>query len=89
MVFIQDKLVFSYWGMYFDVGRYMFFVELVKFYIDMLACYKMNCFYWYLIEDQGWCIEIKQYFKLQEVVVYCKEMLKGYYSDQFYQFDGK
>jgi hexosaminidase len=89
MAFIQDKPAFSYRGMHLDVGRHMFPVESVKSYIDMLARYKMNRFHWHLTEDQGWRIEIKQYPKLQEVAAYRKETLKGHYSDQPHQFDGK
>ncbi len=87
--FIQDKPAFAYRGMHLDVGRHMFPVEAVKSYIDMLARYKMNRFHWHLTEDQGWRIEIKQYPKLQEVAAYRKETLKGHYSDQPHQFDGK
>ncbi|MEQ8706244.1 MAG: beta-N-acetylhexosaminidase [Phaeodactylibacter sp.] len=86
---IQDKPAFAYRGMHLDVGRHMFPVAAVKSYIDMLARYKMNRFHWHLTEDQGWRIEIKQYPKLQEVAAYRKETLKGHYSDQPQQFDGK
>jgi hexosaminidase len=86
---IQDQPAFAYRGMHLDVGRHMFPVKSIKSYIDMLARYKMNRFHWHLTEDQGWRIEIKQYPKLQEVAAYRKETLKGHYSDQPHQFDGK
>lgn len=86
---IEDEPAFAYRGMHLDVARHFFPVEFVKQYIDMLALYKMNKFHWHLTEDQGWRIEIKKYPKLQEVAAYRKETLKGHYSDQPHQFDGK
>ena len=86
---IEDAPRFVYRGMNLDVGRHFFPVSFVKKYIDLLAMHKMNRFHWHLTEDQGWRIEIKKYPKLQEVAAYRKETLKGHYSDQPHQFDGK
>lgn len=86
---IEDAPRFAYRGMHLDVGRHFFPVEFVKKYIDVLARHKMNYFHWHLTEDQGWRIEIKKYPRLQEVAAWRKETLKGHYSDQPHQFDGK
>jgi hexosaminidase len=86
---IADAPRFSYRGMHLDVGRHMYPVAFIKKYIDALAMLKMNTFHWHLTEDQGWRIEIKKYPKLQDVAAYRNETLKGHYSDQPHQFDGK
>lgn len=67
VVNIKDKPRFKYRGMHLDVGRYMFPVEFIKKYIDLMAMYKLNTFHWHLTDDQGWRIEIKKYPKLTEI----------------------
>ncbi len=67
VVSIKDKPRFKYRGMHLDVGRYMFPVEFIKKYIDLMAMYKLNTFHWHLTDDQGWRIEIKKYPKLTQV----------------------
>lgn len=67
VVSIKDKPRFKYRGMHLDVGRYMFPVEFIKKYIDLMAMYKFNTFHWHLTEDQGWRIEIKKYPKLTQI----------------------
>ncbi len=67
VVSIKDKPRFRYRGMHLDVGRYMFPVEFIKKYIDLMAMYKLNTFHWHLTDDQGWRIEIKKYPKLTQV----------------------
>ena len=64
---IKDKPHFGYRGGMFDVCRYMFSVEEVKTFIDILALHKINRFHWHLTEDQGWRIEIKKYPNLTKV----------------------
>lgn len=64
VVNIKDKPRFKYRGMHLDVGRYIFPVEFIKKYIDLMAMYKLNTFHWHLTDDQGWRIEIKKYPKL-------------------------
>jgi len=67
VVKIKDKPRFKYRGMHLDVGRYMFPVEFIKKYIDLMAMYKLNTFHWHLTDDQGWRIEIKKYPKLTQI----------------------
>jgi hexosaminidase len=88
-VSISDAPQFKYRGMHLDVGRHMYSVDFIKKYIDALAMLKMNTFHWHLTEDQGWRIEIKKYPKLQEVAAFRDATLKGHYSDEPHQFDGK
>lgn len=64
---IKDNPRFVYRGMHLDVGRYLFPVDFIKKYIDIIAMHKMNTFHWHLTEDQGWRIEIKKYPKLTEI----------------------
>jgi hexosaminidase len=67
VVSIKDKPRFAYRGMHLDVGRYMYPVDFIKKYIDIMAMYKLNTFHWHLTEDQGWRIEIKKYPLLTKV----------------------
>ena len=67
VVKIKDMPRFSYRGMHLDVGRYMYPVEFIKKYLDLMAMYKLNTFHWHLTEDQGWRIEIKKYPRLTQV----------------------
>ena len=64
---VEDKPHFGYRGGMFDVCRYMFSVDEVKTFIDILALHKINRFHWHLTEDQGWRIEIKKYPELTKV----------------------
>ncbi|QEH41443.1 family 20 glycosylhydrolase [Chitinophaga sp. XS-30] len=64
---IKDEPRFAYRGLMLDVGRYLYPVEYVKQFIDVMAHYKLNRFHWHLTEDQGWRIEIKKYPRLQSV----------------------
>ena len=61
VVSIKDMPRFGYRGMHLDVGRYMYPVDFIKKFIDIMAMYKLNTFHWHLTEDQGWRIEIKKY----------------------------
>lgn len=46
-----------------DVFWYFFLKDFVKKVIDILAMYKMNKFYWYLVDGIGWWIEIECYLE--------------------------
>lgn len=59
VVNIIDLLCFVYCGIYMDFCCYFMMVEEVKKQIDVLFMFKINMIYWYLMDDQGWCIEIK------------------------------
>ena len=67
---IKDGPRFRWRGMHLDVGRYMYEVEDIKGFLDVMAFYKFNVFHWHLTEDQGWRIEIKAFPKLTEVGAY-------------------
>ena len=87
---IKDKPHFGYRGGMLDVCRYMFSVEEVKKFIDILALHKMNRFHWHLTEDQGWRIEIKKYPELTKKGAYRKETIVGRYDRREKPvFDGK
>jgi hexosaminidase len=64
---IEDAPRFRWRGMHLDVGRYLYAVEDVKGFLDVMAHYKYNVFHWHLTEDQGWRMEIKAFPKLTEV----------------------
>jgi len=83
-ILIKDKPRFGYRGMHLDVGRYMYPVEFIKKYIDLMAMYKMNTFHWHLTEDQGWRIEIKKYPLLTTI----GSMRKGSQKDKSDETDG-
>ena len=77
---VEDKPHFGYRGGMFDVCRYMFSVEEVKTFIDILALHKINRFHWHLTEDQGWRIEIKKYPELTKVGSIRKATQVGRYN---------
>lgn len=64
---ITDKPRFAWRGMHLDVSRHFFPVSVIKKYINLLACHKMNIFHWHLCDDQGWRIDIPDYPRLTEV----------------------
>ncbi|MGB1049978.1 MAG: beta-N-acetylhexosaminidase [Rhodothermales bacterium] len=66
-VSIDDAPRFGYRGLHLDVGRHFFDVAFVKYYIDVIARYKLNVFHWHLTEDQGWRVEIDAFPRLTEV----------------------
>ena len=88
-IVLEDEPRFDYRGLHLDVSRHYFSVAFVKQYIDLLSRYKLNQFHWHLTDDQGWRIEIKKYPLLTQVGSVRKETLKGHYSDQPVQYDGK
>lgn len=85
-VSIQDFPRFRWRGLHLDCGRYMFPVEFVKKFIDLMALHKLNTFHWHLTEDQGWRMEIKQYPKLTEIG--SKRKASPYPADR-HTLDGK
>ena len=64
---ITDYPRFKWRGMHLDVCRHFFSPDMVKEYINLIASYKLNTFHWYLVDDQGWRIEIKRHPKLTEI----------------------
>lgn len=71
VVQIQDVLCFSWCGFMFDLVWYFQSLDEIKCVFDVMVVYKFNIFYWYLIDDQGWCMEIKCYLKLIDVGSCC------------------
>lgn len=86
-LFIEDAPNYDYRGMHLDVSRHFTRVENVKKYIDYLAMFKMNCFHWHLVDDQGWRIEIKKYPKLTEIGSKRKNTLIGHGGIKPFKFD--
>jgi hexosaminidase len=84
---IEDYPRFPHRGMHLDVARHFFPVSDIKKYLDLMAMYKMNHFYWHLSDDQGWRIEIKKYPKLTEVGSKRKQSMQGHADDLL--FDGR
>ena len=89
-VTVKDKPHFGYRGGMLDVGRYIFSVEDVKKFIDILALHKINRFHWHLTEDQGWRIEIKKYPNLTKIGSVRNATQVGQYSKRTQPvYDGK
>lgn len=61
---IDDVLCFSWCGLMFDLVCYFQSLDEIKCVFDVMVEQKFNIFYWYFIDDQGWCMEIKCYLKL-------------------------
>jgi hexosaminidase len=64
---IEDAPRFPYRGFHLDVSRDFQTKESVKKLIDLLAFYKINYLMFYLSEDEGWRIAIKELPELTEV----------------------
>ncbi|MDR0294833.1 MAG: beta-N-acetylhexosaminidase [Prevotellaceae bacterium] len=84
---ITDSPRLPYRGMHLDVCRYIFPVEFIKKYIDLMAIHKLNRFHWHLTDDQGWRIEIKQYPQLQETAAWRDGTWVGHYGDKTVGYD--
>ncbi len=67
LVHIRDRPRFHWRGMHLDCGRYLYTIEEIRKFIDLLALHKINVLHWHLTDDQGWRLEIKSYPKLTEV----------------------
>lgn len=63
---IKDTLRFSWRSYMLDESRYFFGEQNVYRLLDAMAEFKMNVLHWYLTDDTGWRVEIKQYLKLIE-----------------------
>jgi len=64
---IEDAPRYDYRGMHVDVGRNFQKKETIFKMLDLMALYKLNKLLFYLTEDEGWRIEIKQLPELAEV----------------------
>ncbi len=63
---VKDQPRYAYRGMHVDVGRNFQQKETIFKLLDMMALYKLNKLLFYLTEDEGWRIEIKQLPELAE-----------------------
>ena len=63
---IEDKPRFKYRSFQLDVSRHFFTIDEVKRFIDLMARFKFNTFWWHLVDDHGWRIEIPGYPLLTE-----------------------
>ena len=64
---IEDAPRFVYRGMHIDVGRNFQEKETILKMLDLFAYYKINTLLFYLTEDEGWRLEIKELPELAEV----------------------
>lgn len=64
---IEDEFWFEYRGMYVDVLRNFRIKEDLLRLMEVMLMYKMNKFYLYLIDDEGWWLEIFGILELIEV----------------------
>lgn len=64
---IEDEFWFEYRGMYVDVLRNFRIKEDLLRLMEVMLMYKMNKFYLYLIDDEGWWLEIFGILELMEV----------------------
>lgn len=57
-VYIEDEFCYEFWGMYVDVvWNFCLKFDIICL-MDGMVMYKMNKFYLYLSDDEGWRIEI-------------------------------
>jgi hexosaminidase len=65
--YIFDEPAFEYRGLQLDVGRnFQSKATIIKL-LDVMAGYKLNKFLFYLTEDEGWRLEMKDFPELTEV----------------------
>lgn len=64
---IEDEFWFEYRGMYVDVLRNFRIKEDLLRLMEVMLMYKINKFYLYLIDDEGWWLEIFGILELIEV----------------------
>lgn len=64
---IEDEFWFEYRGMYVDVLRNFRIKEDLLRLMEVMLMYKMNKFYLYFIDDEGWWLEIFGILELIEV----------------------
>ena len=64
---IQDAPRFGYRGVHFDIARNFQNKETILKTLDILSFYKINTFFFYLADDEGWRIEIPGLPELTEV----------------------
>lgn len=62
--------------MYVDVGRNFYIKEEILKIFDVMVMYKLNKFYFYLMEDEGWRLEIFGFFEFIEVNIFRIELFK-------------
>jgi N-acetyl-beta-hexosaminidase len=62
---IDDEPRYRWRGMHLEVDRYLFSVDFIKKYIDLLAMHKLNCFHWHLADSGLYAQE-----QIREVVAY-------------------
>jgi len=61
-IVVRDKPQFVYRGMHLDVSRNFHGVKTIKKLMDMISFYKINKFHFHLTDDEGWRIEIPDFF---------------------------
>ena len=64
---ISDSPRFAWRSYLLDTARWYHSVNTIKRMIDQLAMHKMNRLLWYLTDDQGWRVQIRQYPRLTEI----------------------
>ncbi len=64
---VEDAPRFGYRGLHIDVARNFQSRETLLKSIDLMAFYKLNVLHFYLTDDEGWRIEIKDLPELTEV----------------------
>ncbi len=64
---ISDVPRFSYRGLQFDMARNFQSKETILKMLDIMAYYKLNQFLFYLMEDEGWRVEIPGLPELTEI----------------------
>lgn len=78
---IDDVLCFVWCGLMFDLVCYMQMLDEICMLIEQMVEYKFNVLYWYFIDDQGWCIQIKCYFEFICIGVWCMLLDVGCYGE--------
>lgn len=74
---ICDVLCFKWCGVMVDFVCYFVLIVMIYGIVDQMVVQKLNVLYFYFIDDQGWCVEIKCYFDLMWIGVWWMLLLIG------------
>ena len=61
---MEDAPQFGRRGLHLDTSSHFYPISFIEKYIDLMALYKFNTFYWQLADLAGWRLEVKAYPEL-------------------------
>lgn len=81
VMIIKDEFCFGYCGLMVDVVCFFILKENLFCIIDCMGMLKINILYLYLVDDNGWCIEIKRYFLFMEIGLWCVDCFGKFFLE--------